>query len=211
MGFFIVTLYITRHGQTEWNVQKKMQGWLDSPLTENGRNAASSLGKRLQKIPFKAAYVSPSGRTLDTARLICSTHQIPLFIKEQLREINAGKWQGMSTLEIKKHYPEQYIDYYNDPLNYLSVGGENFHDIAKRVTPLIDDLCSTYEEEDSILIVTHAVVKKLLISLFNETGIENIWSPPFIHGTSLTIVHINKVGEVKIHVVGDTTHLEVPL
>lgn len=207
MGVFIVTLYITRHGQTEWNIEKRMQGWLDSPLTEQGRQAASSLSARLKKISFTAAYSSPSGRTVETAKIICQEQSIPLFIKPQLREIHAGDWQGMSIDDIEKRYPQQYIDYYENPVRYQSVNGENFHDVAKRILPLIDDLTKLYEADDAILIVTHAVVKKLLISFFNGSGLANIWAPPFIHGTSLTIVHLDSSGKATIELVGDTAHL----
>jgi len=67
----MLTLYITRHGETVWNTQKRMQGWKDSPLTETGRQNAFSLGERLAHIPFRAVYSSPSGRTKETASLIC--------------------------------------------------------------------------------------------------------------------------------------------
>lgn len=207
-GFFIVTLYITRHGQTEWNIQKRMQGWFDSPLTANGKRSAAALGERLKEVPFKAAYISSSGRTIETAKLICGELSIPLLIKDQLKEINVGAWQGMTSSDIEKEFPEQYTAYYNSPLHYQSVDGETFQDVLNRTMPLIEEITTLYDEDDKILIVTHAVVKKLLISLFNNTGIANVWAPPFIYGTSLTIVHINNSGEISIQLTGDTSHLE---
>lgn len=66
----MVTLYITRHGETEWNCEERMQGWLDSNLTEKGENNARLLGQRLENTNFAAIFSSPSGRTKATANLI---------------------------------------------------------------------------------------------------------------------------------------------
>jgi len=63
-------LYITRHGTTEWNLEKRLQGWADSPLTEDGRNRAIKLGNSLKDIDFDMIYTSPQERALNTAKLI---------------------------------------------------------------------------------------------------------------------------------------------
>lgn len=203
----MVTIYLTRHGQTQWNVQKRMQGWLDSPLTINGQNEALALGKSLATIPFKAAYVSSSGRAIDTAKLICKNRQIPLFFKQPLKEIHVGEWQGMTNDEIQSQFPEQYDAYYNAPSDYQSVEGESFQEVLNRVLPTIEEIINRYDEDDAVLIVTHAVVKKLLIAHFKGLSIDEVWAPPFIHGTSLTKLHINATNEMTIQMIGDTSHL----
>lgn len=203
----MVTLYITRHGQTQWNTQKRMQGWFDSPLTTVGIEAASALGKRLANISFNAVYASPSGRTVDTAKLICKDRQLPIFFKQQLKEIHVGEWQGLTSETIQSTYPTQYDAYYNDPENYYSVEGECFQEVLDRSTSLIEEIISKYAVDDTVLIVTHAVVKKLLIAHFSNLSISNVWDPPFIHGTSLTIVHIDANKKIVIEMVGDTSHV----
>lgn len=87
----MLTLYITRHGQTEWNIQSRMQGWADSQLTATGVKAATQLGNRLQDVPLDAVYSSTSGRTIHTAQLILGNRTTPLIQKEDLREINVGE------------------------------------------------------------------------------------------------------------------------
>lgn len=202
----MVTLYITRHGETEWNLQKRMQGWCDSPLTIAGVKAAHALGKRLASISFNAVYASPSGRTVDTAQIICQNRQLPIFFKQQLKEIHVGEWQGMRAEDIKERYPQQYDAYYNDPLHYQSIEGESFLQVLERSVSLIDEITTKYDADATVLIVTHAVVKKLLIAYFNNQSIAHVWEPPFIHGTSLTIVHIDD-GCVTIELIGDTSHI----
>ncbi|MDN6788089.1 MAG: histidine phosphatase family protein, partial [Lentilactobacillus parabuchneri] len=65
-----VTAYLVRHGQTYLNMYNKVQGWIDSPLTEKGIQDAKSAGKRLSKINFAASFTSDSGRAIDTGKLI---------------------------------------------------------------------------------------------------------------------------------------------
>ncbi len=204
----MVKIYLTRHGQTEWNLQKRMQGWFDSPLTQEGQQAAIALGRRLAQIPFSAIYASSSGRTVDTAKFICCERQMPIFFKQQLREINVGEWQGLTDGEIKQTYPEQYHHYYNHPTAYKSEEGETFEDVLQRVLPLIKDLIEDYEDDEPVLIVTHAVVKKLLIAHFQNQSIDQVWDPPFIHGTSLTVLHLKKNGDVHFECIGDTEHMQ---
>jgi probable phosphoglycerate mutase len=87
----MITLYITRHGETEWNKEKRMQGWLDSNLTESGIKNAVSLGERLKETEFTAIYSSPSGRTKATTSLIRGERDIPVIYDENLKEIKLGQ------------------------------------------------------------------------------------------------------------------------
>lgn len=203
----MVILHFTRHGQTEWNVEKRMQGWLDSPLTEIGKESAKALSIRLANIPFKAIYTSPSGRTVETTHLICHDRNIPIFFQEQLREIHTGEWQGLTDDEIQRKFPIQYHMYYNDVTNYSSNYGETFQEVLTRSLLLISTIKKKYDENDHVLIVTHAVVKKLLIGYFKNREINDVWQPPFIHGTSLTTVHLKNNGDTVFELIGDTAHL----
>lgn len=204
----MVILYITRHGQTEWNLEKRMQGWLDSPLTSEGKQSAIALGERLASIPFKACFTSSSGRTVETAKLICQNRSLPIFLTDELKEIHAGEWQGLTAKEIQSRFPKQYHSYYYDAENYQSTTGENFHQVLERTLSVIQKIQHEYNEQDAVLLVTHAVVKKLLICHFKGLPIHNLWNPPFIHGTSLTKVLLKKNGEAMLELIGDTQHLK---
>ncbi len=86
----MIRLFVTRHGETVWNTQKKLQGWKDSDLTEKGINNALSLGNRLKDVAFDAIYASPSKRTLHTADLIKGNKALSIVENERLREISLG-------------------------------------------------------------------------------------------------------------------------
>ena len=202
----MVTLYITRHGQTEWNVQERIQGWFDSPLTNYGKDQANALCKRLSSTPFIAAYSSPSGRALETAKLILQGHQTPLFIKHELKEINVAEWQGMLVQKIKQQYPEAYDNYIYHAECFESLEGENYYDVLERAKKIIDKIEGKYEQDDNILVVTHSIVKKVLINYFLGPSIDQLCDSPHIDGTSLTIVHLEN-GHATIEKVGCVEHM----
>ncbi|MBK3496637.1 histidine phosphatase family protein [Viridibacillus sp. YIM B01967] len=203
----MVTLYITRHGQTEWNVAKRMQGWSDSPLTERGQKDAVKLGNKLKDIPFSTVYISPSGRTIQTAEILLKGRDVTTILDNDLREINTGDWQGMTLSDIEATYPTQYADYFERPEQFQPASGESFHDVKKRVLAALARIIEA-NGDGNILIVTHSVVKKLLINYFKGNPLNTLWNPPFIHGTSLTIVEIDSDGQAILKIVGDTTHFK---
>lgn len=202
----MLTLYITRHGQTEWNVQSRMQGWADSPLTEVGITAAKQLGVRLLDMPLDAVYSSTSGRTLHTAELIVGDRDVPLYMKDDLREINIGEWQGLLSTEIEQKFAEQVKTYYKRPSQYESTSGENFHMLKERVLRAIDEIALAHPD-GHVLVVTHGVVKKSLINHFCGADLDLLWEPPFIHGTSLTMLEID-ADRCELTMIGDMSHTE---
>ncbi|MGE8203011.1 histidine phosphatase family protein [Heyndrickxia sp. NPDC080065] len=200
----MLTLYITRHGETEWNIQNRMQGWGDSELTENGIGNAVSLGGRLKEVKFKAIYSSPSKRTRVTAELIRGIKNIPIVYDEKLKEINMGEWEGKTKSYIIDHYPNEYHLFWNAPHLYHSDNGENFIDLQIRVLKAIDTI-KEQNTSGNILIVTHSVVIKMILALFKNTPLEKLWDPPFIHDTSLTVIEMSGNGN-RIVLEGDISH-----
>lgn len=204
----MITLYITRHGETEWNTEKRMQGWLDSNLTENGIKNAISLGERLKETELTAIYSSSSGRTKATTNLIRGARDIPVIYDENLREIKLGQWEGKTHTSIKEMYQSEYESFWNAPHLFKTVGGETFEETRARAVQVLNRIKGEYKS-GNILIVTHSVVIKCLYSFFKNSPIETLWDPPYIHDTSLTIVEMNKDG-FKLVLEGDITHLQSP-
>lgn len=197
-------LYIIRHGETEWNTEKRMQGRLDSDLTEKGRNDAQLLGERLKDTVFERIISSPSQRTLDTAKHICGKRDIPIETDERLMEIALGAWQGKTEDEIKELFPSQYDLYWNQPHMYENAEGERFIDVMDRVASFLEELIDT-TPLGNVLVVTHGVVLKTLYLLCRNASIDQLWDPPFIHGASLTIVKLHN-GEKELVLEGCMAH-----
>lgn len=202
----MVTLYITRHGETVWNTEKRMQGWLDSDLTETGERNALSLGKRLEEVELTAIFSSPSNRTKRTAELLQGIRDIPVFYDENLKEINVGEWEGKTLSSIKEMYPLQFDSFWNTPHLYTPVGGETFEQTRKRTIQFLENIKKQYKS-GNVLVVTHSVVIKCLYTIFKNTSIEYLWDPPYIHDTSLTIVELNQ-NKYRILLEGDLSHRE---
>jgi broad specificity phosphatase PhoE len=201
----MLTLYLTRHGETEWNAEKRMQGWKDSPLTEKGENDAKALGKRLETVDFEAIYTSTSKRAVDTAHLVRGERKIPIFYEENLREIYLGDWEGKTHEEIKQFDSDGFDCFWNNPHLYSPKNGESFEDVQKRAFAAIQQIAALHPS-GNVLIVTHAVVLKTLLANFKKLPIEQLWGPPFLHGTSLTVVNVNE-GEFRVLLEGDVSHL----
>lgn len=139
----MIDLYLTRHGQTEWNVEGRMQGHLDSPLTKLGVSQATRRGEALSHVNFDIIYASPSPRTIHTAELIRGDREVMIQVDERLREIRMGSWEGKLISEIQETFPEEHQTYWNAPHVYKSVaGGETFSDVTDRISPFIDELLS---------------------------------------------------------------------
>jgi broad specificity phosphatase PhoE len=149
----MLTLYITRHGETEWNTQKRMQGWSDSELTENGKKNAKCLGARLKDINLTTIYSSPSNRTIKTAKLISSARNIPIIINDNLKEIKMGEWEGKTISYLEQTYPNEYFSFWNTPLLYKPMKGETFRDLQSRVIEALNQIQKD-NSSGHVLIVT---------------------------------------------------------
>ncbi len=201
------TIYLTRHGETEWNLENRLQGWQDSPLTAKGRSHAEKLGRRLQDIPFQAVYSSPSERAYQTAQLICDGWSTPIETDDRLKEIHMGEWEGQTRETIEQHDLEGYSAFWKTPHLYSSKTGENFDVLKNRLLACFKDIQLKHQEE-TVLIVTHGIAINVLLAHFKGNGLDQLWmSSPFIHGTSLTIIESTEQG-YSIVLEGDMKHID---
>jgi len=199
-------IYITRHGETEWNMERRMQGWKNSDLTENGIKNAKNLGEYLQNVNFHSIYSSPLKRAADTAKYIRGMKNTKIIINEDFKEMNFGLWEGMTGDELTKQYPKEYENFLQKPQLFKSFGGENFTEFVQRVKRGLYSVIENNNDKDNILIVAHAVVIKTIMKIVKGYGIEDLWSLPFINGTSITILEV-KDENIKILLEGDTSHM----
>ncbi|WP_273127517.1 histidine phosphatase family protein [Bacillus weihaiensis] len=206
----MLTIYLTRHGETEWNKENRLQGSKDSPLTNKGKSNAVLLGEKLKNIELHAIYTSTSERAVQTAKLIRLERQMPITMTPDLGEIHFGAWEGMNKEEIKSlDSTSEYVKFWSEPhtYNHEPHQGESLAEFKKRI---ITVFCKIIESNPTghILIVTHAVVIRAIMSYTMNIPTERMWDPPFIHGTSLSTFKWD--GKMfHIESVGDTSHLEL--
>ncbi len=201
------TLYITRHGETTWNKEGRMQGWNDSPLTELGIIQAEWLRDRIKDFKIDAIYASPSGRAFDTAEIVKGDRNIEILQHQGLREIKLGDFQGLNQQEIKELSEEQYYNYWNMPHMYKPIGeGEGFEDMIERVNEGLKDIIRKHPDE-SILIVTHTLPIKAIFFKLENRQLSELWKTPFIKQTSLTVIEVEN-DKYNMMMCADTSHHE---
>ncbi len=199
------TLYLTRHGETVWNVEGRFQGRLDSPLTEHGVEQATRLRDALRPVPLDALYTSSSPRAWTTAEILSQGRHLPITALDDLREIALGEWEGQLTSELERRFPTQYAAFWQTPHLYTPAnGGESFAALQRRVAAVLDRLLARHAGQ-TILAVTHAAALKALLAHIEPRPLEHLWEPPFIHPTALCKVVIAD-GRAAIKLCGDISH-----
>lgn len=199
-------LYLTRHGQTIWNVERRFQGWNDSALSEKGMSNAKALKERLKDIYFYEVYASPVGRTMTTAHIVSDLEMNKIIPDENLREINLGSWQGRLVDEVEAEYPEEYSAFIFSPHLYKRSDAESYYDVQKRALISVNNVIAKHGNTDrNILFVTHTITLKTIMAYFENREFERLWDPPFIYDTSLSMVEI-KDGQSTIVLHGDISH-----
>ena len=158
-------LYFVRHGQSQWNVENKICGATDIPLTEKGYAQARETGAVLKEkidsgeIHIDQILASPLSRASEPAREISEMTGISMRIEEKLREQNFGRWEGTardsSDFALAK---ENFIDSYG--------GGESMFRMAQRIYNLLDDI--TGEPEHTYLLVAHNGISRFIQSYFHD-------------------------------------------
>ena len=158
-------LYIVRHGQTEWNLEQRMQGRLDSPLTDLGREQARLNGALIKSLGgVDRLWVSPSGRTMETAYIINSHTQAQLDFAEELLERDCGHWSGRTVAEIETDYPAAWAERSADPYWFQPPGGENLEDMLERANMFLEELFDL--DWNAVALVTHGVMSKVVLRFF---------------------------------------------
>ncbi|MCR3954677.1 MAG: histidine phosphatase family protein [Gudongella sp.] len=196
-------LYITRHGQTQWNTEGRLQGWMNSPLTPRGLKGAEQLRDELKGIDFDAIFTSDQYRAVKTAEIVAGDRDIEINKIMEFREIGFGQWEGMKLVDIKKKYAREFDNYMNKPMEYKSYGGESIDQLFERVEKGLQIVVDSGFE--NALIVAHGVTIKALVTVLKGLPRASISKLPVFPGTSLSIFH--RIGEVwEVELEGDTSH-----
>ena len=158
-------LYIVRHGQTDWNVEKRYAGRTDVPLNDIGIQQANTVKDELKNVEFDVVFSSPLKRAYKTAQIICNKK---IITDERIIERSNGDLEGKLKNEIKEE-----IDF-NDPNNNL-YNIESIIDFRNRINNFLDEVTKKYKNKN-VLIVTHAGVAIYMRCYFEGEPISNDYS-----------------------------------
>ncbi|TSE00029.1 histidine phosphatase family protein [Skermania sp. ID1734] len=149
-------LLLLRHGQTDWNASDRMQGQLDTDLSELGRTQAKDVAREISAKAPVAVISSDLRRAYDTAVAVGEAAQLPVQVDERLRETNLGEWQGLNHVEVDEQYPGARVAWRRDA-TMSPPGGESRVDVAHRAVPLVQELLATQADWDRgpVVLVAH--------------------------------------------------------
>jgi probable phosphoglycerate mutase len=180
-------IYFVRHGQTEWNVERRMQGQNDSALTEKGIADSQALGERLSDICFDGIWCSPAGRTKHTLRLILGEKRIPVRYDDRLLEIDLDEWEGKTKSELEQDPENETLvhAFWEAPDKFTPEWGESFEEVQERIVDFFNELVARHSCK-KVLVVTHTTVIKTFLCYLTQTPISNLWKTKAIYPSSLT-------------------------
>ena len=171
-------LVMLRHGQTEFNAGNRMQGQLDTDLSDLGRDQAVAVAEVLAKRQPLLIVSSDLRRALDTAESLGERSGLPVEVDARLRETHLGDWQGLTHIEVDAAAPGARIAWRNDA-TWAPHGGESRVDVAARGLPLIKELVSdqtewgTDEPERPVVLVAHGGLIAALTAALLKLPVDN--------------------------------------
>jgi broad specificity phosphatase PhoE len=156
-------LYLLRHGQTPFSRDNDFCGaGLDPDLTPEGAAMARAFAESYKHFSWAAIFASPLRRTVATAQPICDATGIQMQLRENLKEIHYGKWEGKNVPEVSKEFHDDYIRWSADPAWNAPTGGEPAVSIAHRALTVIEEINQHYAD-GNVLIVSHKATIRIII------------------------------------------------
>jgi broad specificity phosphatase PhoE len=156
-------IYLVRHGATQLSAEDRFAGAVDVHLSDEGKFQAGRLAERLADDRIAAVYCSPMTRTIQTATIIASPHDVPIIHREGLREIHHGHWEGMRRADVETQFQEEYAAWEEDPFTFAPQGGEAGVNVIARALPIIREIVLDHRGQN-VLVVSHKATLRLLIS-----------------------------------------------
>ncbi len=182
-------LYVIRHGETEWNTEKRLQGRSDTKLNEYGIHLAKVTAEALKDVDFDAIYSSPLNRACTTAEIIRGDRKLDILTDERLMEMSFGEFEGMPASEV----PDSFSAFFEAPDKYIPMGnGESFDDVIARTGSFINDVIIPNSEKiKGMLLVAHGALNNALALHFLHRDVKDYWAGVFPRNCSVSVYEIH--------------------
>ncbi|MDJ0555276.1 MAG: histidine phosphatase family protein [Microcoleaceae cyanobacterium MO_207.B10] len=155
-------LYFIRHGETTYSKTGGYCGTLNPELTAEGLQMAEQFAKGYSSLTWVAAYVSPMKRTIATAKPLCDAVGLEMQLRDGLKEIAYGKWEGKTPETVNSEYHDEYVRWLTDPGWNAPIGGEKGIDIARRSAQVIQEIQDKHET-GNVLVVSHKATIRIML------------------------------------------------
>ena len=170
-------IYFVRHGETDWNKERKIQGQVDIPLNEFGRHLARETAKGLRDVPFDVCFTSPLGRARETAQIILQGRDVPILEDKRILEMNFGVLEGKCCSKEGWDVPDSFQMFFDDPVHYQAPeGGEDFQAVRERTGDFLNWLFAQEQYRDStVLVTTHGAAMAGLLNNLKKKPLAEYW------------------------------------
>jgi broad specificity phosphatase PhoE len=148
----VTTILLARHGESDWNRDRRWQGHADRPLTDLGREQARALADRLAATELDAVYSSDLERARETAAIVAEPHRLPVTELPDLREVDVGSWSGLTRAEAEERFPDAFRRWTEGEEGWDD--GETYEQLSERIVGALFAIAARHPG-DRILIVAH--------------------------------------------------------
>jgi phosphoserine phosphatase len=148
----VTTILLARHGESDWNRDRRWQGHADRPLTDLGREQARALADRLAATDLDAVYSSDLERARETAAIIAEPHRLPVRELSDLREVDVGSWSGLTRAEAEERFPDAFRRWTEGEEGWAD--GETYEQLSERVVGAVLAIAARHPR-DRVLLVAH--------------------------------------------------------
>jgi probable phosphoglycerate mutase len=156
-------VFLVRHGATSLTAEDRFAGSTDVALSPEGTRQVGSLAERLRGEAIAAIYASPMRRTLETAGILAAPHGLQPIVEPALREIDYGRWEGLTRSEVETKFQDEYAIWDEDPFTIAPEGGESGLNVLNRALPVMRGIVEQHRH-GSVVVVSHQGTNRLLIS-----------------------------------------------
>jgi probable phosphoglycerate mutase len=199
-------LIFIRHGETRWNIEGRVMGQLDSPLSRRGDKQALAIARRLSRIQIAALYSSDLGRAMQTANAIANKSNIAVRLDKSLRERNMGVFQGLTRKEKKAQYAQVWKESKAIGADYIIPGGgESRNQRLARSIEVMNRLADDHPNE-TIVVVSHDGILRGFLG--HILGLDVSSETRIVRANASYNSFLKEDGQWRLKVWGDTSHLQ---
>ena len=160
-----LNIYFLRHGETVASKTGGFCGTSDVELTPEGMMMAKDFALAYQSVPWKAIFCSPMRRTIATAKPLCELVGMKMQLRDGLKEIDFGEWEGKTPAEVNRDFHDEYVRWQSEPGWNAPPGGERAIDIARRSSEVIEEIETNYPDGKVLVVAHKATIRIMLCSL----------------------------------------------